>query len=821
MTLKKPNTTGQIKYEYGGLYSKNHVVMKPKSSNNSYFVVALHKTIHVYVIDESQKCLHVFYHESPIVSIIQKGDKEVISISEDGTLNQYHILTGKRQERGIKLPIEENTTGQKVVIAMSPLERVQDEFDMVDDPIEAESNSKTIYTLVSTNTPKMKEKYFYTLYRFEVTGKKVMTTMNKHIATALPITQMQISPQEKVIAFIASKHLQILYVNTNKTQLIQSKVEITSLIYNPCKQYFAIGDIEGRIKIYYKNGAVSSLHWHSERVTDLKFSADGHYLYSSGRKGMILIWSMAQHTKRFCYVGAPIASFSIAPWTQNDIVAVTEENRLVMVNRNYVASQKNMIAKQRRQKNMLASTGVVTEIGGVPPGASVLLRPNLNSDVLLTNGHRALQWMSPNGVEKQYTRVQYKAIHIDPHQKTTGVYTTPVEAKILNVAASSSYIAHFEQMGSNTNIKIWNTSEDGTYDIISVIDSPHEGDIINQFLWTKQHQLLSAGKDKTVRIFQQIGERFSCVAMLRHRRCEPLAMTVSPDDSLLVVAFEQYLTFWDLNNYSLLTSIPFDQSITSLSYLKDNRLFMSIGTQRLLLMNINTFQPTYDMNIRNFHPERIHHFRALSRTSLVIVASHELIYCDFSKKDVIELRRLRYNSKIKDVIDHPVDPNTLFFLTQESEIYSWQLEKTPEAISSPSKMEKEDINQLEDTMTDDPQSIVLSLEDADGDPSLVLKNQTVVSHDRHAPSWTDLFAVKSHALGSVSTIFNSYTSSFLLKKDSQLLTISDDAMQEDDHEESGQWGSKPSSTKEYSVKRTVSYDDPLPESVLSVLSSLQ
>ncbi|GMN52043.1 hypothetical protein TIFTF001_021191 [Ficus carica] len=121
---------------------------------------------------------------------------------------------------------------------------------------------------------------------------------------------------------------------------------LTVLAFHPTERIVAAGDITGRILIWRGFGSqtfvsgdkavngrlndkveerpgvrgddeadsCSTWHWHSTEVNVLSFSADGAYLYSGSREGVLVVWQLDTGKNKFLpRIGSPLLFFTDSP----------------------------------------------------------------------------------------------------------------------------------------------------------------------------------------------------------------------------------------------------------------------------------------------------------------------------------------------------------------------------------------------------------------------------------------------------------------------------------------------------------------------------
>lgn len=107
-----------------------------------------------------------------------------------------------------------------------------------------------------------------------------------------------------------------------------SPEQLTCLAFHPSEEYFATGDVTGRIRLWYclnansaaftstgveKTAQTTTLHWHAHAVSSIAFTSNGAYLLSGGEEAVLVIWQLNSGKKEYVpRVGAPIVHVSVS-----------------------------------------------------------------------------------------------------------------------------------------------------------------------------------------------------------------------------------------------------------------------------------------------------------------------------------------------------------------------------------------------------------------------------------------------------------------------------------------------------------------------------
>ncbi|KIJ22075.1 hypothetical protein PAXINDRAFT_95508, partial [Paxillus involutus ATCC 200175] len=102
---------------------------------------------------------------------------------------------------------------------------------------------------------------------------------------------------------------------------------LTCLAVHPSEEYFATGDAQGVVRLWYclesdlvkvvgveKRSQTSTLHWHAHAVSSVAFTPNGAYLLSGGDESVLVIWQLHSGKREFVpRVGSPIKSIAVSP----------------------------------------------------------------------------------------------------------------------------------------------------------------------------------------------------------------------------------------------------------------------------------------------------------------------------------------------------------------------------------------------------------------------------------------------------------------------------------------------------------------------------
>lgn len=150
---------------------------------------------------------------------------------------------------------------------------------------------------------------------------------------------------ERLIAIAGHKAYvaQISNLKSGFTKFVSPEL-LTCLAVHPSEDYFATGDANGVVRLWYcldpklvkvvgveKKSQTSTLHWHAHAVSSVAFTTNGAYLLSGGEESVLVIWQLHSGKREFVpRVGSPIKTIVVSP-----LRAAAEEYLLGLADASY------------------------------------------------------------------------------------------------------------------------------------------------------------------------------------------------------------------------------------------------------------------------------------------------------------------------------------------------------------------------------------------------------------------------------------------------------------------------------------------------------
>ncbi|BGP15338.1 hypothetical protein JCM10213_006248 [Rhodosporidiobolus nylandii] len=465
----------------------------------------------------------------------------------------------------------------------------------------------------------------------------------RRVRLAFPraVRALALSPNGRVLASLTPQAIHLCRtseINRGFSQTVPAVEgeELTTLAFHPTENYFATGNSQGQIRVWYNvlgNAAVGQdekeeeeegaqapssalLHWHAHAVSSLAFTPNGAYLLSGGQEAVLVLWQL--HTGHQEYVprlGAPILTLTVldnAETGEQQVAARLRDGSVV-----FVGSQKLKVVK--------TITGLKADTAAranVPPArlntpTPLALDPATSALVLPAGHPSSLQFYSPRD------DAQILEVEISPSNRVSSAdLDRPLERTRVERAAFSQpekeggayWMATLDSWANDgfapvRQLKFWRKKADGTTFTLSTrIDRPHDAPITSLAFSpsTSSPLLLTTSTDGRIKVWSYTSTDASwrCRLSLLHRSSTasaPVAAAWSHDGSLFAVAHLRSVTLWSVAGQGeLVHSFP----ATAVGRPKNVEFVDSEGTQVLvsgtsgaLCWDLLTLEETFSANM--------------------------------------------------------------------------------------------------------------------------------------------------------------------------------------------------------------------------------
>ncbi|KAG0175655.1 WD repeat-containing protein 75 [Apophysomyces sp. BC1015] len=347
-------------------------------------------------------------------------------------------------------------------------------------------------------------------------------------------------------------------VPSHQLKCYTSPERITALAFNPVKACVAVGDISGRITLYYcfteetiDRPVTSGLHWHHHPVRTLKFLADGAYLLSGGEEAVLVIWQLETLHKQYLpRMGGPLTSINVSPDHKYYCLGLADNSIRVV----------NSISQTIHQVIQgLQYAQVATDLNKLTTGLAI--EPH-NHHIVLNGIPGAIQFFNT------YADQHVMDLEVAPINRVSRAGDKDmVRSHVEHVAflPRGEWMATVDMRDDKETtmelyLKFWQWDPSTqAYILHTRVDNPHSKAItsitFNPASSRHGPMAITTSADKTFKVWyltSELGRNYdrgeiawTCRSIGVYRDYEPQVATFSDDGSILAVAFGPIITMWD------------------------------------------------------------------------------------------------------------------------------------------------------------------------------------------------------------------------------------------------------------------------------------
>eukprot|EP01080_Neovahlkampfia_damariscottae_P010926 gene10926-3631_t len=534
---------------------------------------------------------------------------------------------------------------------------------------------------------------------------------------------------EKKLLFFTHEH-KIHQLNlSNKKEFIcaldQQIVSLAVSIFG----VIAVSDSYGSIKLFnpFESKPFSNITWHPLPVNSITFSADGLYLFSGGDEGLLVMWYLQSSQKTFFPVYSKISNISISDNLQHFLCS-TKNNFISILE----SSNKK---KNKLELKKTANIFFLEESYNIKK--KIVFKPNSNDIVL--NGNDNIQFFDyENGEESDLIEFQFKAILFNPSRFK---YNTDLKSIVSNISfnKNGTYFATSEIFGDKFNMKFFDF-EKMKYKLITVVDSPHSAEITSLVSHPKENLFVSSSDDGYSKFWSLKKNSFICTGIISFRKLKPSIPSFSKDGSLLIVPFHNILTFWDVDELTMIHSFFSENQIEKCLTLSDDLIIFN-DKFSIFVYSIENSSIVFQMKFSN-----VSNLICDSKLNFSIIKDEQTILT-FNFADRKNPLKQQTKSDSKIISQEYNSENEIIFLNSKYEIYkitNKEIESKQQETEKP--LVKKNVIQIEQ-----------KVEKQD--------NVTLFAYDPDVgrASWRTLLKGPTHALTTTSNMYNSFMDGFLVK----------------------------------------------------------
>eukprot|EP00178_Gracilaria_changii_P027948 TRINITY_DN935_c0_g1_i1.p1 TRINITY_DN935_c0_g1~~TRINITY_DN935_c0_g1_i1.p1 ORF type:complete len:957 (-),score=116.06 TRINITY_DN935_c0_g1_i1:4560-7430(-) len=530
------------------------------ASSSTFLTVPFGAILRTFDVSQSPpRCIasHIG-HTSPVTSVISLSDMRVASASKDGTLRIWDIQGGnclRTFDIGRPLSSIDLLSSAKI------LSYANQELNIIEFGIKVKRRSRMI-TRSHLQIVKSEEGVI-------VSGK------DSNMVAIIEGNALHITTKDGVEPLLTVPHRKLL----------------TSVAITADASKLAVGDEMGVIWVYHdvanllsmlKKGrnirrpsslGVSKLHWHPSAVQGLSFGHQGRVLLSGGNETVLVSWQMSRTNfgvKTFLSsLKAPILGIIVSPdeklyattHSDNAVRIIDQRTGTVVETIRGVASRLLHIS-QDNPKHLFSSRvdpSLLNHFAAVNDrmNPSRLWLTGTGSTIQLFDVCKGVQ-VEEHAVAPRNSTAQQKQRN-EKHERPGELVVTAVAVhKKRDLIAT---IDHQDLRTENTNfygakkgadtLRLWNRTEDGDFNLITVINEPHgSGNPVTDLSFHPYLPYLSTTSScGTFRLWSETGSEtnsWRCESEKTYKDLPSHAVAFSGDGSLQAVAFGNLITIWTI-----------------------------------------------------------------------------------------------------------------------------------------------------------------------------------------------------------------------------------------------------------------------------------
>uniref|UniRef100_A0A8C2XL94 WD repeat domain 75 n=1 Tax=Cyclopterus lumpus TaxID=8103 RepID=A0A8C2XL94_CYCLU len=344
----------------------------------------------------------------------------------------------------------------------------------------------------------------------------------------------------------------ITYPKTDKDNKKGGKNTLMCIACHPKDDCIATGHEDGKIRLWRnfnhkKEYTYTTLHWHHNAVSSLRFTPEGTNLLSGGLESVLVQWRYNQESERdfLPRLGSAITHIAVSP--DGTLFCTSHsDNKITII-----------------QSCVKVSAVIQGLVNGESVRTDLMVDPRSKSLVLNGKpGHLQFYSLQRDKLLYNLDIVQQEYIH------ELGLQ----QFEVVKVAfdAPGNWMATVEERKPKAaepeiNLKLWAFDEQTqSFVLNTTVSAPHEAQItsmcFSQAADGQTSMLVSASEDGHFKAWQlprsaYEGPSWSCDFVGDYRGLAPQCCCFSADGSLLAVSFQEVVTVWSPASWELLTTL--------------------------------------------------------------------------------------------------------------------------------------------------------------------------------------------------------------------------------------------------------------------------
>lgn len=561
---EQENSTQESSVELYQIGGHNLSAHKPVfSSDSKYLLVSSGNRLRRYVTESGDFLTsHCLGHQKDIISLQTNAHNcdEVLVTSSDGLVITWNLIENRKVDE-ISLNVNQNYE----TLIWSQL-----------------VSNFYYFSIINTNSVQPKCQLYYCHKNF-VKQKHFMDNKSCVNQTSNSVS-FGPTTDPRFCAAIDKNCLQLYEIpvsvsSIKKRHFIKEDKQFTCVGCHPSDDMIATGDSLGRI-ILWHNFMESNfpsraiMHWHQLPVSDLCLSPEGTYLYSVGSEMTCVRWNITGahfgENNFLPRMGMAIKYVTTDP--NNHMIATSHEDNCIQILNSHMAGIKTVIE------------GLSLGVGKDCNLSTGLLWNNKLSAIVMNGRTGHLQFFSPSNQKQLF---QLDVINQNLISSTRDRIAFPTEVTKAAVSDDGNWLSTIELRDDyetlpEIRLKFWLLKESlKNYYLNTTIHLPHKSDVNSVKFSPNSNRMVSTANDKEFKIWtlnEDDNKKWWICSKVGNlnRTSIPSMADWSSDSSLLAVAFDNFITLWDVSSDS---DLKFKTKISVEDNYQSKLIFIGFGNE--------------------------------------------------------------------------------------------------------------------------------------------------------------------------------------------------------------------------------------------------
>eukprot|EP00249_Psilotum_nudum_P013951 c24593_g1_i1 orf=327-2879(-) len=480
-----------------------------------------------------------------------------------------------------------------------------------------------------------------------------------HLAKALYPNVLVAGPLGGLVGIVDNRKIWVWRVS-DRSLILAKDVEATilhhtktfqDLAFDPTETMVAGGDATGRILIWKNVGersfasvaqrnawdmgkkqnnvemsgvrghddaaALTTYHWHADRVNFLLFSADGAYLFSGGKEAVLVLWQLETGKQQFLpRLGSSL--LFIASSSDPSFFSISfADNTIKFINTGTMTVERSI--RGIKPPVPLTEQGRGFELTGVAvhPQSGNIVLPSDNLSLqfydLFYDRHIVEVQISPKNYIPNTVNTKDK---IEESGTPVALITHVTFSMDGSVMATIELQLPEEGVGGGSCLKFWSQSSSKLqFSLNTQVVDPHSAEVSGLAYHPVSDMAVTCSQAGDFKVWVQGESRrqnqeslylpsWRCQSVGTYQQKRMSCVAFSPDGSLLAVAAEELITFWNPNTNGLLcvlASSPTQQQIRTLSFIPNTNHLITTswgGRPMLTVWSLETLSIHWSYHVK-------------------------------------------------------------------------------------------------------------------------------------------------------------------------------------------------------------------------------